>query len=752
VQATLILAGALATAVVSLAFGQLLLGLLRLRLAGLERAALAFLAGSGLLSMAVFLLAAAGLAQRGAYAVVGAVAIAGAHKRLFSFGRLEGPRLGRMWRLAAAGLFGVFTWIYLLHAIGPEYSPDGSSYHLGLVSLYDQAGRLLKITDSMFALFPQGIEMLFLHAFAVGKHSAASLVEFLFLAALAALLYSYGRRSGHPLAGLLASFGVYASPIAGWAGTRAYIDTAVAALVFGMFYLLSLWEEGLPDGALIPAGLLAGFAFGSKYTAALAVPAGLAFVVAVLWRRERLGARAPAAFLLAALPMFSVWLIRNWLWVGNPLAPFFNRWFPNPYFFPSFEAQYAAALRWPGHLVGWGDVLLDVTVQGGAVQGLLGPLFLLAPAALLSLRTPAGRRLCAAAVVFAATYPLNKGTRFLLPALPFVALAMALGLAKYRRIAGVLIVGHAFASFPAVVNRYANPYAVRLESAPTLAEAFRRSPEEEFLRAKRFGYEPARLVDRLVPEGQQVYAFLAVAQAYSRRRMLVYHTSARANMAGETLFTALDAVPLFGGKPLASGVGPELAPVCEMEYSFPALKARGFRLVQPAGAPRRLWVVTDIRAFSGIREIPWPASARFTASHSRWYAGRAFDSNPVTLWSSREEASEGMYIQASLAEPLELDRLTIRVPRDQRDLAPVLEITTESGRMVTPSGGPDLSVLSTPTDLRALASRQLLREGIDYLLVNEGNLVADDFRERAAEWNLGRLGSAEDFTLYRILR
>ncbi len=749
-QAALILAGAFATGAVSLALGQLLFAGLRLRLLGIERAALAFLAGSGLLSLTVFLLAAAGWARPPVYIAIGLAAMAAVRRRLFSFGRAGAPALERGWRIVAAALFGVFSWIYLLRAMAPEHSPDGSSYHLGLVSLYNEAGRLVKVTDNMYAAFPQAVEMLFLHAFWIGKHSSAALVEFQFLIALAALVYCFGRRFGHPRGGLLASFAVYASPIAGWTGTCAYIDIAVTAAIFGMFYLLCLWEEGRPDRVLIPAGLLAGFAFGSKYTAALAIPFGLAFIALVLWRRRRVSAVAPAAFLLAAVPMFSGWLIKNWLWIGNPVAPFLNRWFPNPYFFPSFEREYTEVMRWIGGLGGWSAVPLEVTVRGGAVQGIVGPLFLLAPLALLSLRSAVGRRLCAAALVFAATYPLNKGARFLLPALPFVALAMAAALAKYRRLTGALILGHAVASYPAVVALYTNQYAMRLGPTPSLAEAFRLMPEDRFLRGKRFGYGAARMVEDLVPPDKQVYSFVTFQEAYSRRKVIMYYASARANLVSETLFTALDAAPLFGGRPMASGVSPDLLPVVEMEYRFPPVKARAVRLTQPKAAGR-LWVLTDARVFSRGDEIRLPPSARFTASHSRWYAGRAFDANPVTLWCSRENVRAGMYVEAQFGEELEVDRLTIRAPRDQGGLAPVLEVMAEGARWVETGRDPAVSVVPPPADLRALASGQLLRDGIDYLLVYESNIVADDFRERAAEWRVEKIGSSEDFSLYRIL-
>ena len=58
----------------------------------------------------------------------------------------------------------------------------------------------------MYAALSQGMEMLFVPAFAIGQHSAAALVHLAFTAALAMLLFAYGRRLGKPWVGAAAAF------------------------------------------------------------------------------------------------------------------------------------------------------------------------------------------------------------------------------------------------------------------------------------------------------------------------------------------------------------------------------------------------------------------------------------------------------------------------------------------------------------------------------------------------------------------
>ncbi len=698
------------------------------------------------------ILAVAGIAHPISYFVLTALVAAGCvWRRVFVRERSEAPRLEPRFRYLALALFAVFGWIYLLHAMAPECSPDGSYYHLGFVSLYNAAGGLVRVPDNMYAHFPQGIEMLFLTAFSIGRHSAASLVELLFLADLAVLLYCFGRRLGLPWVGLFGSFAVFASPIVGWTGTRAYIDAAVAAGVFGTFYFLQLWEWRRSMNLLVPAGLLAGFAFGSKYTAVLVLPFGVAWILLL---GERLGGwkrlRAVLVFLACAAPLFAPWLVRNWIWYGNPFSPFLNHWFPNPYIFGSFEREYSALLRSPDGLTSWSAVPLEATVRGFHLQGLIGPLFLLAPVSLLALRNPVGRRFCAAALVFTATYPFNPGARFLITALPFVALAIGTVIANLRGAIPALILAHAFTAFPAVVEHYSHKYAVRLGAVPSLAEAFRKIPEEASLRARGCGYEAARVVERLVPADSQVYSFVSFPEAYSRKKGLTYYTSARANMITESLLSPMDVVPFFRGRPLLSGLKPDLAPVCEMRFRFPSARIRAMRLIQPSRGGRALWSVSEVRMFRSGRVIRFPPEMRVTASHSRWYAARAFDDNGATLWSSREPATPRMYLGAAFPNPEQADSVVVLSPRDQQTMPPQLEGFVEGAGWRLLDGDPSVSIVPAPANLRHLAAQAVLRDGVEYLLVNEGNVIADDFRFHVREWMLEKVASAGNFTLYRI--
>ena len=135
----------------------------------------AFLTGAAALSLIVFAAAALHLAYPAVFAAIGAAAIA------------LGGRAGKRPRLACSLWlvpFIPYFLLYLANAMAPEVSPDGAAYHLGMVDRYLRTHGLERITTNMYASLSQGMEMLFLFAFAFGRHSAAAMVHFACLLAL----------------------------------------------------------------------------------------------------------------------------------------------------------------------------------------------------------------------------------------------------------------------------------------------------------------------------------------------------------------------------------------------------------------------------------------------------------------------------------------------------------------------------------------------------------------------------------------
>ncbi|HET8550197.1 MAG TPA: hypothetical protein VFL57_19435, partial [Bryobacteraceae bacterium] len=523
---------------------------------------------------------------------------------------------------------------------------------------------------------------------------------------------------------------VLTSPVIARDGTFAYNDTALAALIFGMFLVLEIWRAERQTELLICGGLLAGLAFAVKYTGALAIAWAITTVL-LASRRARPALIVAGAAALVASP----WLIRNAVYTGNPVAPFFNRWFPNPYFYADWERNYLEHLRNFGGLTGR-EVVTEPLVRGERAQGLAGPLFLLAPIGLWALRHAAGRWLAAAGVVFALPFTQNMGTRFLIPALPFWALCTGVALANARGALALLTVLQAVASWPAFTGYYCGEAAWRLEPQLPFDATLRNIPEDRYLAETEPQYIAARMLEELVPAGGRVFAFSPVAEAYTTRRVVVGYQSAFAVRIREMLWAATI---------------PELHQLRVQEFRFPARVLDRMRLIQTATHPRETWSVSELRVFSRDRELPRDTRWRLRANPNPWEVQRAFDNSELTRWVSHTPLRPGCFVEVSFGRPESIDRVVVESTRDQYQAKLALETAGEGGPWV----GIGREAIEIPRSamvrsVRRAAVEEVKREGITHLLIETSDFKAEDFHMRTANWGIELVGERGNARLYKL--
>ena len=680
-----------------------------------------FVTGAAVLSLAVFGLCCVGCAYPAAFLALGVVSIAAGWRWRPVFKRPDMPRI-------LALFFLLFLILYFFSAMAPETSPDGAGYHLGIVSQYLRWHGFHPITWDFYALLSQGMEMLFLFAFAFGKHSAAAMVHFAFLLALAWQMLSYGRRAGYPVLAACGALLVCASPVVGVDGTSAYNDLAVAAIAFTLFYLLRIWDQNRSPRLLAAIGIVAGFGFAVKYTAW----AGILYAVLVVgWKSRRI--KEVAILAVPAAILVVPWLVRNWIWVHNPVAPFFNNIFPNPYISYSFEVGYRHELA-HYDLASLFQLPMQLTVHG-SLSGLLGPVFLLSPIAFVALRKPEGRRLLLAALVFGINYFSNIGTRFLIPSLPFVALAMMLAIGSWPRLAIAVAVAHAALSWPPIISRYALPHAWHLIKVP-YREALRIKRQDEYLRSHLIYNDEERMIEHQTAPGSTVLMFRAIPEAYTSRRLLVGWQSTENQISGRILQAASD---------------PQLMPARRIRFTFPEHIVRAIRVKQTA-VPQAgiLWTIHELRLFDGARELPRNPAWRLTANPYPWGIQDAFDNSPMTLWRSGRNLQRGDTVEVDFYRDERVDTVLIETSSDQPGQD--LRVESQNGRGVwTPLAGAPLTYTApVPLGLRRAAAEELKGRGIDYILAFDDEAETDDLRRDPAKWGARQVGQTPLARLFEL--
>jgi 4-amino-4-deoxy-L-arabinose transferase-like glycosyltransferase len=732
------LIGAAWTSLVMLSLGLLAAQALRLPLRRSEVWSIGYLLGACCLSLVIFGLAAASLLHRPILLGAGVIAVVAALWRgAWRYGlRVETARLPAGWRWALAGaaaVYGVYTFV---HAWAPEASPDGLQYHLGLVQRYLRQGGFGHVTTNIYANMPMAADMLFLYAFAFGRHSAAALVHWSFLPLTAVLLVQFGKRFNVAAAGGTAALLTVLSPVVQVDGSSAYVDVALLSTLFAMFYLLLVYERESHEssrGVPAAAGALAGFAVAAKMTAGLAAPFALAYIVVTGMRLRRDAGRDAILVTAFAALVIAPWLVKSAVTVGNPVSPFANRIFPNPHVRISSEEEYRTGLRtyW-GSVTDAREIPMEVTVRGHKLAGLLGPVFLLTPVALLALRWPIGRRALLACAVFLLPYPTNIGTRFLLPALPFAALAMGMVFVRWRPAAAVLLAFHAFTAWPGVMALYADPSAWRLKEF-RLKQALRREPEHDFLMRISPEYRASQVIETHVPEGERVLTWGGPAQAYTSREILIPYQGAFNLQAAQTF---------------ASGTVEGYQAVREWRFRFEPVRAQRVRLVLTSGSATDEWSLSEVRLFHNGFELPRTRSWRIAARPNPWDIGFAFDGCPGTRWLSAQQAEPGMYVEVELGRPRLLSELRTAMTPDQT-LSARLDIHT-NGTWRTVAQAGELTSIPPLPNTRLNASDDLKRMGVRYVMTSEDDFLSDDLFRNQRAWGVTMLGETERTRLYQL--
>jgi hypothetical protein len=726
-----ILFGALFTLVACWSTGKLLLSRFKLDVFAEELQILRFATGSALFSLLVLTLTAMHLARTEVFLGVAFVII------LLSFRikeeeRLRLPDFSHGWKFLFYVVLVGFGTFYFVNALAPEASPDGSSYHLGFVAKYFRLHSLGRITTSMYASLSEGLEMLFLSAFSVGRHSSAALVEFGYFLGIPMVMLAYAQRFGFPKAGITAALIIFCSPVFGISGTSAYNDAAAVFILLCLFYSLQIWDATRQPGMLVVAGILAGFCYGIKYTLFLATPYCVCFVAWKLYRAKRPIIQPIIVVCGCATLLIAPWWIKNWVTVGNPLSPFGNQVFSNAYITPRFEHAY---VKGQSAGVPAKDRFIATTIRGGAPGGFLGPLFLLAPLGLLALRCKQGRQVVLASFLFLIPAVANVQTRFLMLSAPFVALSLSLAVMNAR---GALI-AFAFAApllaIPSVADSYCDSWAWRLNGFP-FQDAIRAISERDSLSKRLPGFQDVELINSKVSPHGLVFATSVPPEAYLNPHDMVGYESALGETLNDILMVALD---------------PDFQPTWIQTFRFPEKACRRIRIVETgAGTEDDYWKIGELKLYRAGAEVPRTKDWRLNASSNPWEANYMLDDNPVTRWRSGTKLIPDMQVELDLGKLEKIDTVQLACSHDEYAIRLRLETQDASGHWSQWESAPEIGNRPAPGNLRRLAIEQFKLHGITHILLNKGDYVAADFQQNQEAWGISLAGQAGDDWLYEI--
>jgi len=325
----------------------------------------------------------------------------------------------------------------LLSAMAPPFEYDALEYHLGGPAEYIKTGRIITLPHNFFSNMPQLTEMLYLLALKASSGVAATLLHWSFGVLGAVSVHAIAARLWNKQIGVTSATLFYCVPLMLDLSGTARIDLATtffAVLAFGAFVL---WADTGPgrgknaaptdSGWLWLSALATGAAVATKWTAVPVVVLPV-FVFLVVTTKSF---RAVFVFCLLSFAVVVPWLVKNWLFMGNPVYPLLYGVFSGSHWSVGQAALFAqkhyASFGWDGCVR-----FVGLIWQYSFKERFTIPLLLMTAPLVLLLRNvmPSARRV---GWLFVAAYAgwfllTFRPWRFLFPAFPLAAMTGAYAL------------------------------------------------------------------------------------------------------------------------------------------------------------------------------------------------------------------------------------------------------------------------------------------------------------------------------------
>ena len=243
-----------------------------------------------------------------------------------------------------AGLLLLVIGSIIILACVPPVSRDALTHHLAVPKLYLKQGGIYQIPSIKFSYYPMNLDFLYIVPLYFGNDIVPKYIHFLFALLTALLIYNYLQKRLGAVWGLLGALYFLSVPIIVKLSITVYVDLGLVFFSTAAIINLFNWfERRFQLKYLIVSATFCGLALGTKYNGllllfilALMIPfvftskAKKSFELQKSENKTSLGILQLKAvgfcsiFCAVALMIFSPWMIRNYIWKGNPIYPLYN--------------------------------------------------------------------------------------------------------------------------------------------------------------------------------------------------------------------------------------------------------------------------------------------------------------------------------------------------------------------------------------------------------------------------------------------
>jgi hypothetical protein len=224
----------------------------------------------------------------------------------------------------------IITAIITLSLV-PPVSRDALTHHLAVPKLYLKHGGVYEIPYLKFSYYPMNLDFLYILPLYFGNDIFPKFIHFTFALFTAYLVFRYLEKRINRHYAIIGVVLLLTIPVIIKLSTTVYVDLGLVFFSTASIVYIFRWlEHGFRPRYLIISSLLCGLALGTKYNGLI-----LYFILTLFVPFYYLkvspgkGSYSKALcfgflFFIVAGLIFSPWLIRNYLWTGNPIYPLYD--------------------------------------------------------------------------------------------------------------------------------------------------------------------------------------------------------------------------------------------------------------------------------------------------------------------------------------------------------------------------------------------------------------------------------------------
>lgn len=228
-------------------------------------------------------------------------------------------------------VFALLVCLVLLASV-PPVSKDALTHHLIVPKLFLMHGGIFEIPYIEFSYYPMNLQLLYMLPLSWGNDIIPKYIHMSFAVFTAVLIFNYLKDKTDKNWAIVGALFFLTIPIIIKLSITAYVDLGLIFFSTASMLQVLKWQEtGFKLYRLVLAACFCGLALGCKYNGLVSFLI-LSLLVFFIYSRSHPSSykyqlRAllyGGLFITVSIIVFGPWLIKNFIWTGNPLYPLYG--------------------------------------------------------------------------------------------------------------------------------------------------------------------------------------------------------------------------------------------------------------------------------------------------------------------------------------------------------------------------------------------------------------------------------------------